>query len=305
MCYFTSYTQQNLVSNGSFEEYYSCPIANDLHDGELEKCKYWWKPTKGTSDYFNRCNNGVVSVPNNFWGYQEPYQGDGYVGLVPVCWFSDGSLCSFEYIQTKLKQPLKPCTIYRFRMRVCLAEDVTHSIGKLGAVVTNDSFYFDNEDIINLAPTVFNKNGNLGDSIGWTLIEETFIADGKEEFLTIGYFFSNLLEDTVFIQDYNVGTFAPYYYIDDVSVHEVGKVEECEYVIPNTFTPNNDGINDVWEFTSSFEGEIQIFNRWGVIVYNALGTDFKWKGEGLVDGVYFYKFITSKNIKTGFIHLMR
>lgn len=41
--------------------------------------------------------------------------------------------------------------------------------------------------------------------------------------------------------------------------------------VPNTFTPNNDGINDALELVSSAiaEGqfEMSIFNRWGQCVY--------------------------------------
>src|SRR5690606_1785401 len=138
--------QQNLVPNGSFEEYWECPTANDLNDGQFEKVKYWWKPTMGTSDYFNRCNNGIVGVPNNFWGHQEPYSGNGYVGLVPISINSLGNIDSYEYIQTQLTKSLKPCYQCYFYMYVCMANYSTHSLGRLGAVFSFDTTFNDYND---------------------------------------------------------------------------------------------------------------------------------------------------------------
>jgi gliding motility-associated-like protein len=55
-----------------------------------------------------------------------------------------------------------------------------------------------------------------------------------------------------------------------------------KFVIPNTFTPNHDGINDYFYLTtypplSSFH--IWIFDRWGSKVYEATDADFQWDGS--------------------------
>lgn len=63
-------------------------------------------------------------------------------------------------------------------------------------------------------------------------------------------------------------------------------VENCEPVIPNTFTPNGDGDND--EFTiHKLKGvyedfKLTIYNRWGNIVYEGGNDDAFWDGK--VDG---------------------
>lgn len=314
--------QQNLIYNGSFEEYYSCPIENDLNNGEFEKVKGWWKPTAGTSDYFNRCNSTIVDVPKNFWGYQEAFQGDGYAGLVTSAWANGTTDKAFEYIQTELINPLKSCYEYRFTMYVNLANLSPHSIGKIGALFTKDTLDINTEfgeEVINQNAQVVNSNGNLSDSINWTKIEETFIASGAEKFMTIGYFFPTVQNDTIFIQDTFGGAFGSYYYIDSVSLYELGlNIEECEtfeFKIPNIFTPNLDLSNDEINITNLLflNPEMQIYNRWGNLITELNSTKPVWDGtfenKNCIEGVYYYvlryETIKGKQTKNGYIQLIR
>ena len=53
--------------------------------------------------------------------------------------------------------------------------------------------------------------------------------------------------------------------------------------IPNTFTPNNDGVHDIWTITG-LEGYpdawLRVFNRWGNEVYSGLGNKLQlWDGK--------------------------
>jgi gliding motility-associated-like protein len=71
-----------------------------------------------------------------------------------------------------------------------------------------------------------------------------------------------------------------------------------EFHLPNVFTPNGDGVNEVFEMQNDvFESfEIVIMNRWGNVVHrrtDATGT-YLWdgltqSGERVADGVYFYR----------------
>ncbi len=66
------------------------------------------------------------------------------------------------------------------------------------------------------------------------------------------------------------------------------------YFVPNVFTPNGDGVNDIFKVQSSdltdFSGII--FNRWGRIVYKWSNPVEGWDGKinetAASDGVYFY-----------------
>ncbi|MDR0802919.1 gliding motility-associated C-terminal domain-containing protein [Fluviicola sp.] len=303
------FAQQNLVYNGSFEEYYSCPVSNDLGNGQLELCKGWWKPTLGTSDYFNRCNtNNGVGIPVNFWGYQEAYGGDGYVGLYPIDWYIiSGEYFGFEYIQTQLIRPLVSCVEYHFEMQVNFANYSRYGISRLGALFTKNPIHTSTENAITFTPQVLNNQGFLTDTAHWVTVSGNFIATGNEQYLCIGYFFDNVQNDTLNFQPpvgfLNEG--GGYYYIDNVSLVEVGAVENCDYELPNIVTPNNDGVNDVWEYSSSFEGRLTIMNRWGNIIYEATGTSFHWNGADCTDGVYYYIYYSEGFSKTGFIQLIR
>jgi gliding motility-associated-like protein len=62
-------------------------------------------------------------------------------------------------------------------------------------------------------------------------------------------------------------------------------------VIPNIFTPNNDGKNDLFVIGAleSYPGsQLLIFNRWGNEVYRADNYLNNWNGSGLAEGTYYY-----------------
>ncbi|MCC6600460.1 MAG: gliding motility-associated C-terminal domain-containing protein [Crocinitomicaceae bacterium] len=58
--------------------------------------------------------------------------------------------------------------------------------------------------------------------------------------------------------------------------------------VPNSFTPNGDGINDVWVVKGKdlIEYHIDIYNRWGEKIFESNDVNEAWVGERK-DGVYF------------------
>ena len=51
--------------------------------------------------------------------------------------------------------------------------------------------------------------------------------------------------------------------------------------VPTAFTPNGDGINDKWEIPfldPAFGATVNVFNRYGQIVYHAEGQTVSWDG---------------------------
>lgn len=83
-----------------------------------------------------------------------------------------------------------------------------------------------------------------------------------------------------------------------------------ELFIPNVFTPNGDGTNDVFKltFAAPFELRIAIFNRWGELLFESGDCYFEWdgtyKGDDAQDGTYVY-LISGKYNRKGTITLLR
>ncbi len=75
-------------------------------------------------------------------------------------------------------------------------------------------------------------------------------------------------------------------------------VDNCPvYVLPNVFTPNGDGINDLFHpFPYSYvkDIDIRIFDRWGILMFKTTDPHINWDGinastkKECPDGVYFY-----------------
>ncbi len=69
-----------------------------------------------------------------------------------------------------------------------------------------------------------------------------------------------------------------------------------DILIPNVFTPNNDGINDFFYVKSNnlFDFHCYIYNRWGILLYQYSDVNGSWNGNdknqlSCVSGVYFYQ----------------
>ena len=78
--------------------------------------------------------------------------------------------------------------------------------------------------------------------------------------------------------------------------------------MPNVFTPNNDGVNDILLPISSRhirELEFNVYNRWGTIVFQTDNPQIEWDGkdmnsnEVVSDGVYFYTIIIESILLDG------
>ncbi len=67
--------------------------------------------------------------------------------------------------------------------------------------------------------------------------------------------------------------------------------------VPNSFTPNGDGVNDFFKgsFLGIKESELYIFNRWGELIYQSTSTRAYWDGtdknKQSKSDVYIYKYI--------------
>ncbi|MHC1708502.1 MAG: gliding motility-associated C-terminal domain-containing protein [Bacteroidales bacterium] len=97
----------------------------------------------------------------------------------------------------------------------------------------------------------------------------------------------------------------------------------CKFDIANVFTPNSDQFNDIFipkYFCDLLNFRIEIFNRWGKVVYSSKAIDEGWDGTNsnggseCAEGTYFYvityKSVTYPNVRkdnklTGSVTLLR
>ncbi|MCC6599953.1 MAG: gliding motility-associated C-terminal domain-containing protein, partial [Crocinitomicaceae bacterium] len=95
------------------------------------------------------------------------------------------------------------------------------------------------------------------------------------------------------------------YEVQLTAINEIGCIDSSFYTvpippsfyIPNSFTPNGDGINDVWAVVSKEVNtfDLRIFNRWGEQVFYSTDPSVPWIGDRqresgyfVPDGVYTY-----------------
>lgn len=173
-------------------------------------------------------------------------------------------------------------------------ESLAYTSGKLeiGLSEYNNSF----GDLIFTTPENASYNK-------WTLRYFTFNAPNNGKYLTVRVK-ANKGQTWLKIDDFCLSK-------DDYCV-ELPEIE-----IPNVFTPNNDGVNDLFKpvvFKGMESGNMVILNRWGNVIYESNDLSNGWDGtfqnKPVSDGVYFYKIhyktiFEDEEVKYGSFHLFR
>ena len=231
---------ENLVFNPSFEDYLECPRKIDAK-GVLTIVEAWYQPTAGSADYFNLCASRECAVPKNKLGYQLPRTGAAYCGI--YCSKNDYR----EYLQTQLKRPLKAGYRYRVEFHVSLSENSTAAVSTIGALFTKERIEDSGRAILMRKSTqqtnsLVNQTIStyytpqavssqpLTDTAHWMEVSGEFVANGGEEFMTIGNFYDAAHSTITEMDGLTQILSGSYYYIDDVSVIELesGQTEEVK-----------------------------------------------------------------------------
>ena len=78
--------------------------------------------------------------------------------------------------------------------------------------------------------------------------------------------------------------------------------DEGGIFLPNAFTPNGDGVNDVYYIPDAnfITFEFTVFDRWGNQVFTTKNASFRWAGDSngrqLTSGIYVY-VLTASTVK--------
>jgi hypothetical protein len=204
---------QNLVPNGDFELYSTCPT-----DLDINKSIGWYNSVL-SPDYYNSC---AGSVPSTGLGYQQDCcGGNGFVGLFGITGDGMGQPVDREFIGIQLTDTLMAGHKYIAHMYVNKSNSFDYAIASLGMLFTDTAIILpSSQGYFTAVPQVINTMV-VTDTANWVLIEDTLLAQGNERFLTIGNFNTTAQSDTI-----NVGGNGPtginsYYFIDHVEVYDI------------------------------------------------------------------------------------
>jgi gliding motility-associated-like protein len=84
-------------------------------------------------------------------------------------------------------------------------------------------------------------------------------------------------------------------------------VEDCTLEIYNIFTPNADTKNDFFFIKNlPSNSALQVFNRWGSVVFQSDNYNNKWDGDAVPDGTYYYILVLPSKVDYhGFVEISR
>ncbi len=198
--------QVNLVLNPSFETHTACPSGSG---NDVAKA-IGWDTCRSSPDYFNTCSTiPLFQVPINYFGKQVPINGEAYCGLYT---YSSSSFYR-ELIIGQLTAPLVLTQKYFISLKVNRADSnnvVGYSSNKIGIKFTKVKQKY--VPINNIAH--FYSNSIITDTVNWTKISGSFVADSAYNYLMLGNFFDDANTSTF---NHGNGVIA-YYYIDEVCV---------------------------------------------------------------------------------------
>lgn len=199
---------QNLVTNWSFEDYTSCPTA-----GEVDRAVGWTQIY--SADYYNSCvPNGDFNVPNTYAGFQNPETGNAFCGLATYYHYENQQLFLREFIRQSLSQPLQVGTKYFVSFKANLSNGFEF-LNRDNCATNNLGILFSTYPVNGLTgfAQVFSE-AIITDTISWTGICGSFLADSAYSYLNIGNFF---MDTTTQVQPANsVNDCYSYYFIDNV-----------------------------------------------------------------------------------------
>ena len=275
----TSYSQ-NMVPNPGFENpgVSFCGIVQSTNDftGSMNN----WSPISNP-DIFS------TQVPQNCWNFQQsstypgpiclkgpqlPRNGNVFCGI--FC-YTIANLNQREYIQVQLTSPLAIGNQYEVKFYASLADNTESSISKLGALLSNTALTTNAGGVMSYPPQVM-AQGFIADTAAWTAVVDTIIADSAYRYLTIGNFFNDANTPTQMNPGGGMGPgcYGAYYFIDDVSVLDLGSVNsitEEKTGIKNLFVNPVQGSDEIaigMYLLSEGDAQLEIVNELGQLMYS-------------------------------------
>ena len=241
-CFATLTRAQDLVANGSFEQFNNCPPFPGFRWDHLPSystfptAKDWvgslfnLEPT-----YLNQCSTVPdFSAPRNSSGYQQPHSGAAYVSMEGYVEYTSVVGNIRHALTTKLNRPMSSGTEYFVRFFVSPTISTTPPNGRIiprgtlneiGAHISLSPPTSQITDYnLNIRYDIVNDtNRRLNDTSRWYEIGGIYKSFGNERWLTIGSFARSRYPSTD-PPCSGPGDFIAQFYLDDVSVVPVKHV---------------------------------------------------------------------------------
>lgn len=208
---------QNLVPNGNFETYTTCPGSSTASG--IHYCTGWSSMITNTSpDFFHTCSQFNTGIPLNNFGYQQSASGNGYAGIVTA------KSNNFREVITRQIQKMVIGVTYEGSISISLADSSRWASNNINFFFFNNLGIINQSNIYSITPQIDLRSAGIQyDSTHWTRLSGTFIADSAYDNIAIGGF----LHDTLINVDSNASSMGytyAYYYIDSVVVKAVNSV---------------------------------------------------------------------------------
>ena len=220
---------QNLVPNPSFEELAFCP--NFFGAGGPLIAPPWQNGYGTTADILNSCATvPFVSVPQNSVGWQFAHTGEGYVGAI----HREAGAPWHEYPQVQLSTPMLPDVLYHVGMYVSLA-NYSCGMQNVGLHISHVPPPPMGIEGLLVDPQIYYDQGFFIDTVNWVKVDGYYLAQGGEQWITIGNF--ELDANSPWAPNCNPNpSTRSYYYYDDVWVTPSEICEELDLDLSDDVT---------------------------------------------------------------------
>lgn len=316
---FLGFSATSQISNPGFEDYSSLPSGT----GQFYVSHSWNNANSnlGSPDYFHYAGSVASDLPETPIAMVDAYEGNAIMGFM-ACGAEHSNYR--EYLSTKLATPMTVGSDYLISFRMTNGE--LTAVSQAGLATSHIGMHFSVSDLNQndnepLQVTPQFRVDSVFFSRDWHLIQYMFTADQAYEYMFVGLFGDDV-NHSIEVRDGNNPDFG-YYFLDDFYFEEIDEdydptiasngrlehdadvilgnpnpevqFEDSEFYIPNAFTPNGDGDNDVFLPVSPnvSDYKFEVFSRWGQLIYATTDPMQGWNGKAMgiraKEGVYVWQ----------------
>jgi gliding motility-associated-like protein len=285
------------VQNSGFEDYSALPAST----GQWQLADGWSNAGSMTAspDYYH--SNGTLAgdLPETPLALVDPFEGSAIMGFVAT---GVKGTNYREYLSNPLLTALESGK--KYQVTFYITNGLVTEMSPAGLGTSHLGVRFSINPLAQSGNAPLERQNVLFDR-DWIEFSFSFVADDNFNHFTLGVF-GNDDEKHIEVNDGNAPQLA-YYFVDDFKVVEIpnGQLEVedgkgnsgspddnpqnplepffdgAQFFIPNAFTPNEDGDNDIFLPVSPNLDvyDFRIYNRWGQLLFISKDASVGWDGR--------------------------